>query len=344
MRLDLLGALVISALGLSASLSRAQDQKPSSAEPAAPVEPPQASPAEPVVEASAVPQVQVKVTLPRPVSDAWKKFSELSLWEDGLSEMSYYDASCVLHDKRRKFTRVHLLNRQSMDTTFWVKATEHTKTRIPVFQLIISEEVPTDNYPYRFLTSVFLEHPSLEPFKVAASTQEYGGPTYKYLLWTRNWDNDQAILPGDWAIDIASHSYWGLEGDRWVPKTADHDPYEGLFLYARAVVASGGESRQMHVLKTLRSNHAADPEPIDGILHTHGDIHKMKVPLGEFDARRVVLEWGGEPTWFEVETAEPYRLLAFRAGDVEAELRFVERGAYWDQNWKSGFYKPGEAP
>jgi hypothetical protein len=31
-------------------------------------------------------------------------------------------------------------------------------------------------------------------------------------------------------------------------------------------------------------------------------------------------------------------------GGESGELRFVERRAYWDRKWKSGFYEPGHAP
>ncbi len=278
----------------------------------------------------------------RPVSDAWKAFSELPIWEDGLSEMSYYDATCRLYDKTRRFTRVHLMNRQYMHPIHHVKAKKDDEAVLPAFKFVIAEEVPTENYNYRFLTTAFLERPSLRPMKVSASSQEWCGHTFKILDWERR----KEFPPKDWSLDIACYSYFGDEGDRWFPLTGRSfvDAYECLFLYARAVVASGGEERPMHLLNSLRSNHMPDPNPLDATLRVQGTSRNVTVPLGTVSATRVVLEWAGGPAWFDVETAPPHRLLAFRAGDVDAKLKFVERRAYWNRNEPSGFYKPGQAP
>ena len=159
-------------------------------------------------------------------------------------------------------------------------------------------------------------------------------------MWTR----DSQFEPTHWSLDVCSFSYFGGEGDRWWPSRANVDAYETVFVFARAVVASGGESRTMHLLRSMRSNHAANPNPIDATLRTSGADRSITVPLGRFKARRVVLDWTGPETWFDVESEAPFRLLAFRAGDVRAELRFVERRAYWDRRWPSGFHEPNEAP
>lgn len=278
----------------------------------------------------------------RPVSDAWKKFSQLPLWEDGLSEMSYYDATCILYDKPRHYTRVHLMNRQYMHPVHHVKADKDVEGALPIFKFVIAEEVPTENYNYRFLITAFMERPALRPIKVSASSQEWCGHTFKFLDWERR----KEFAPKDWSLDVACYSYFGDEGDRWYPLTgrAYVDAYECLFLFARAVVASGGEERPMSLLKSLRTNHMPDPNPLDATLKPVGEPRSVTVPLGRFEARRVVVDWEGDTTWFDVETAPPYRLLAFHAGDVEAKLRFVERRAYWDRSVPSGFYKQGQAP
>ncbi len=283
-----------------------------------------------------------QITNDRPVSDAWKRFSQLALWEDGLSEMCYYDATCMLYDKPRRYTRVHLMNRQEMDRVHYVKAIKGTQDPAAVFKLVIAEEIPTENYNYRFLITAFQERPSLRPLKVSVSSQEWCGHTFKYLTWERR----KQIRPEDWSLDISCYSYFGNEGDRWFPhpSRAYIDAYECLFLFARAVVASGGEARSMKLLRSLHSNHAPDPNPLDAMLKPEGEPRKIKVPAGAFSAQRVVLEWEGETTWFEVEAAAPYRILSFKADDVEGQLRFSERRAYWNRDKPSGFYKPGRAP
>jgi len=280
------------------------------------------------------------IDMPRPVTDNWKRFSELPLWEEGLSEMSYFDAACTLYKKSRHFTRVHLMNRQFMDERRWIKASPNTRFELPAFKMLIAEQVPTENYNYRFLTSVFLERPSLQPIKVSLSSQEWCGTTFKILQWTRF----QEIEPKNWSLDLCSYSYFPDEGDVWIPRPASVDAYESLYLFARAVVASGGQPRKMNLLKSMRSNRDPDPNPVKATLRTDGKPRKITVPFGSFQATRVVLDWSGPETWFDVESNPPYRLLAYQAGDVKARLKFVERRAYWDRSQKSAFYEQNHAP
>ncbi len=280
------------------------------------------------------------VDQPRFITDEWKRFSELALWEDGLSEMSYYDATCVIYDTKRSYTRVHLMNRQFMDERRWIKASDSTVYRVPAFKFVVSEEVPTENYNYRILMTTFLERPNLEPLKVSVSSQEWCGHTFKILQWSRF----QELEPKDWSLDLCSYSYFPDEGDVWWPLPSNTDAYESLPLFARAVVASGGQSRAMHLLRSQRSNRAPDPKPIDAVLKMEGGPRSIRVPLGKFEAQRVVVDWEGEPTWYDVETTAPFRVLEFREGDVNARLRLVERRAYWDRNCKSCFHEPNQAP
>ena len=84
----------------------------------------------------------------------------LPYWDDGLAEMSYYRATDVIYGKPRGYVRVHMINRQWMDPTTGVKAVEAPGS-IPVLKLNISEEVPTENYNYRYMTSIFLQRNNL---------------------------------------------------------------------------------------------------------------------------------------------------------------------------------------
>jgi hypothetical protein len=320
------------AVGTTSFIARGQE----SAKPA-----PDANPttSQPTSAPDAKPAFEVEI--PRKTSDAWKRFSELPVWDDGFSEMSYYDATCTIYDKKRKYTRVHLMNRQTMDPVRAVKTKADAPGATPAFKFIATEEIPTENYNYRFLTSAFFERPSLEPIKVTISSQEWCGTTFKWMHWSRLKD----FGPETWSLDLCWYSYFGEEGDQWRPfPRSNIDAYETLFVYARAVVAAGGEPRRMHIFKSMHSNHAPDPTPLDAILRPDGKPREITVPLGTFKAQRVVLDWKGDKTWFDVETSAPYRILAFRASNVDAKLRFVERRAYWNRKWKSGFYEQGKAP
>lgn len=259
-------------------------------------------------------------------------FSRLPLWDDGLSEMSYYDATESLYGIDREYTRVHLMNRQWMGGESGVKADPADIDAVPVFKFVIAEEIPTQNYNYRFLTTAFVRRDDLSPFKISCSSQEWCGHTFKQLRWSEK------------NLTVQSFSYFADEGDRTWELGADAVPYESLFILARAAVAGQTTPPERLVLAGLRSNHQVVPRPISARLEIERNPKRVTVPIGSFAARRVSLKWNGPRTWFDVEDAPPWRVLAFENGTARGQLRFVERRAYWDRKWSSGFHRSGDAP
>lgn len=259
-------------------------------------------------------------------------FSALEQWDDGLSEMCYYDAVEVLYGVERRYTRVHLMNRQWMGERSGVKAAPGDAEAVGVFKFVIAEEIPTDNYNYRFLSTAFLRRSDLKPFKFSVSSQEWCGHTFKTLRW------------GSDGLTMRSFSYFGDEGDRTWHVDGGCVPYESLLVLARAAVASGEGGEELSILPTLRSNHQVVPQTVAGRLVLEGAPGEVRVEAGTFDALRVTLSWPGAETWFDVEAEAPWRVLGFRNGTARGELRFVERRAYWDRQWGSGTYERGGAP
>lgn len=259
-----------------------------------------------------------------------KPLSALPIWEDGLSEICYYDATDVIYGKKRSYTRVHMLNRQWMDTATGVKSAPDKAGAAAVFKFNIAEEIPTDNYNYRYLTTVFLRRPDLSPFKVAASSQEWCGTTFKQLRW----HNDGLIY--------RSFSYFGDEGDAEWRLSADIVPLDGLFVIARDVAATG-KPRKLRLLASVRSNRAVEPNVLDATL-VAAKAMKRETAIGPRVLRRVELDWDGPKTFFAIEDEPPHRLVEFRHGDLRATLQHVERRAYWDTSWGSDFHKPNQAP
>ncbi len=256
--------------------------------------------------------------------------SALATWDDGLCEMSYYKASDVVYGKRRRYTRTVLVNRQWMDRESGVKTTDDAADALAVFKINIVEEIPTENYNYRYQTTAFLTRGKLAPFKMVVSSQEWCGTTFKHLRWY------------DDGLVVACFSYLPDEGDRtWHVKT-EATPYEALLLVARDVAATG-ESRSLDLLPSMRSNRFVEPEPTPARIEP-GEQRGVRVPAGTFIAQRVDVVWSGPATHFLVETTPPYRLLMYQMGAQRGELAFVERRSYWDSQAKSGFYKPGKAP
>jgi len=257
--------------------------------------------------------------------------SALTVWDDGLAEMSYYAAVDTIYGKKRKYTRVQLVNRQWMDAQTGVKTAPDDPKAVPVFKFNVAEEIPTESYNYRYLTTTFVRRPDLAPFKVAASSQEWCGTTFKHLRW----------MPD--GLHYKSFSYFGDEGDKEWQLPAEVVPADALYLIARDVVARG-EPQRLRVLASVRSTHEVDPRIFDARLVPAARGMKKSTAIGQLLVRRVEVDWDGPKAFFEVEEAPPHRLVRFRYDTIEGTIQFVERRAYWDRNWSSGFHEPNEAP
>jgi len=261
----------------------------------------------------------------------WQAFSDLAIWDDGLSEMSYYDARDTLYGQQRKYTRVQLMNRQWMSRSTGVKTAPDDPDGLAVVKFIIAEQIPTQNYNYRYLTTAFLTRPTLAPFKVALTSQEWCGTTFKHLRWS------------DGGLNVQSFSYFPKEGDRHWDLPVKSVPFESLFLLARAAAASG-QSRELLLLPSFRSNHAVEPNATAAQLIPAAQTQPVRVRAGRFRCRRVRVTGKNYDHWFDVESVPPYRLIAFSAGGVEGKLMSVERRPYWDRQSKSKVYTQNRAP
>lgn len=298
--------------------------------PATPLGPPSVRAAAPPVDTGSD-AVRASTSNPPPQpAGTDRSLSTLPIWDDGLAEMAYYRAIDRIYGELREYTRVVLLNRQWMDPVSVVKAEQITNEAVPVFKLNVVEQIPTANYNYRFQTTVFLTRPNLTPLKMAVSSQEWCGTTFKHLLWS------------DAGVTVKSFSYFPNEGDHTWKTETDAVPYEALLVMARDVAADG-RARTLDILAPMRSNHEVMPtvtaarlipRPATGVI----------VAAGRYKARRIDVEWDGPLTGFLVESDPPYRLLRYQAGPARGELLHVERRAYWDQDSNSAFYKQGQAP
>ncbi len=254
----------------------------------------------------------------------------LRIWDDGLAEMSYYRAIDTIYGKPRPYTRVVLVNRQWMHPQTGIKTDLITSDSVPVFKLNMVEEIPTENYNYRYQTTMFLERHHLKPFKMVASSQEWCGTTFKHLRWS------------DGELTVKNFSYIPNEGDTTSTINTDAVPYESLLLIARDVVASG-QSRTLNVLNPMRSRHGIEPQVTPATL-TIGDRSHVTTPIGTMCTVRVNVQWSGQPTSFVVESMPPYRLIRYRTGGNKGTLEQIERRAYWDRKWPSRFHKINQAP
>ena len=256
--------------------------------------------------------------------------SVLSAWNDGLCEIAYYRATDRLKDRERAYTRVHLFNYHWMVPRTGILADPLQEGALGVFELNIAEEIPTENFNRRYLTTVFLQRYDLALLKMVVSSQDWSGTTFKHLRHT-----------GD-GLALRSFSSFKGEGDRTWQVNEQVVPYEALLVIARDV-AGTGQPRELAVLPPMRAMPQVKPEIKPAVLKPH-PASDVTTAAGNYRARRVDLEWDGPLTSFVVEADPPYQLLRFRNGPARGELVHIERRAYWEPDSTSEFYKPNEAP
>jgi hypothetical protein len=257
----------------------------------------------------------------------------LAVWDNGLAEMAYYDARYTIYGEPRQYTRVQLVNREWFDPDSGVKVSPDTPGAVEVFKLNIAEEVPTENYNYRFLTTVFAERDTLAPRKLATSSQEWCGTTYKHARWR------------DDGLNVRSFSYFAGEAEETAALPASVMPFEATFLLVRQYVAAGAAPEEpVSLLPPLRSNHGIGARAAAPGEFTLGAAEELTTPAGSGAARPVTLSHRGQTYRYWVQASPPYLLLRYQGPGEGMELAAFERRAYWDQAWESDVYPVNEAP
>jgi len=256
----------------------------------------------------------------------------LPVWDDGLAEICYYDATRVIYGEPRRYTRVHLFNREWFDTAAGVK-TEHrdAPAAVAVFKLNIAEEIPTENYNYRFLTTLFIDRAAMKPYKLVSSSQEWCGATYKHLRWS----------PA--GLELRSFSYFEGEAEQAGTAPAEALPQEALFVLARQWTASGAAPRSLELLPAMRGSHGVEPQAQTAAVEDEG-VQRARSGAGSIDVRVFRVQRGDETQRFRVDTEAPFRVVSWEGPGETMSLRRVERRAYWDRSSRSREYRPGQAP
>lgn len=148
------------------------------------------------------------------------------LWDDGLAEVAIYDAERVVYDKTRQFEYVYVLVKESFNKAHKVKTDDYDRDDLyEVMKVNKFCRIPTQKYPYHYLTSVFYkrEFPGTV-HKLTNTSQEWCGNTAKSFLEEGNsyvfdymsyWDgqgNGQTqINKGPWFEDQLSYTLRTLQ-------------------------------------------------------------------------------------------------------------------------------------
>ncbi|MBC8082523.1 MAG: hypothetical protein H7Z21_04870 [Hymenobacter sp.] len=103
------------------------------------------------------------------------------LWEDGRAEVAVYAAERIIYDRVRRYDYVQLTVKEEFNQQYKVKTDDYQRPDLfPVMKVNQFCQIPTDQYPYQFLTSLFFrrENP-MGLYKLTTSSQEWCGTTFK---------------------------------------------------------------------------------------------------------------------------------------------------------------------
>ncbi len=263
---------------------------------------------------------------PRVASDDYfdERWAEAPLWDDGLAEVATYAAHRAQYGKTRSYDAVLIVVKEDFNRKLYVKADPpfEGKSLLPVLKLNQIHTYPTENYPYHFLTSVFVRRDRPQQLvKLTNGSQEWCGNTFKEV---------RARGP---KAELEFHSYLDGEGDGVQPleMLAGDLVEDQLPLSLRALRFREGLKFKKRLLPSLISNRLASPELQDAEIEVAG-TEAVSTPTGKIMSWKVMV-WvaSGESTYW-IEQAAPNALVRFVAWDGrDWLLKSRERRAYWKQ-------------
>lgn len=106
---------------------------------------------------------------------------QAGVWNDGRAELAFYDSERVVDDKPRLFKEQLITAKEDLREDTLVKADNpKAQKTIRVLKLNDVQKFDSDNYPYSFLTSVFVkDDPVSSVVKITIGSQEWNGNTFK---------------------------------------------------------------------------------------------------------------------------------------------------------------------
>lgn len=113
-----------------------------------------------------------------------QEWAKESTWDQGQAEVAKYQATRTIYGKPRNFEYVFVLVKETFNEEYKVKTDDYSRNDLfDVMKVNKFARIPTDNYPYHFMTSIFYkrDQPSMA-YKLTNSSQEWCGNTAKYFI------------------------------------------------------------------------------------------------------------------------------------------------------------------
>lgn len=251
------------------------------------------------------------------------EWAQNTTWDDGNAEVAVYDAERVIYNKVRRSEYIYIAVKEDFNREFNVKTNNYDRNDLfPVIKINQFARFQTDNYPYHFLTSLFLNREKpFQVFKMTTSSQEWCGNTFKEFLL-----NDNAYL-------FHYHSYFDKEGD--MEKQINEFPLlfeDQLFFTLRTLKFQDGLRFSAKVLETQVANKATFPYIFEANFTVIKDtITTDTVVVSCWRVDVVLDDKKQNQYWFD--TIYPNILLKYNAWDGrKLVLKTIKRYPYWKRN------------
>jgi hypothetical protein len=241
------------------------------------------------------------------------------LWEDGKAEVGLYEAERVIYGKPRHFEFSQLTVKEDFNREHQVKTEDYSRRDLfPVMKVNQFARVPTDQYPYHFLSSLFFrrENP-VQLYKMTVGSQEWCGNTFKSFIGEGNY------------YRFTYHSYWDGEGEGQKQLEQDLFFEDQLPYTLRSLRFREGLQWVAKVAENQQTNKARVPEVYQAQFRV--DAAEPPADKPAIAAWRVEVRLDEKKTnnyWFS--RTYPHPLLRLRTWDGrKLDLKSLERQAYW---------------
>lgn len=245
------------------------------------------------------------------------------LWNDGSAEYAIYEATREIYGKLRQFDYTIITVKETFNEEHWVKTDDYDREDLfEVMKVNMAATIPTENYPYHYLTSVFTDRQTpLLLMKLTNGSQEYCGNTFK------------TIVPEEDYLIYHYNSYFDGQGigNQQLPRTQVFLDQLGYSL--RALEFRPGLEFTLPVYPSIISNVVdVEQEPVRAVI-TVAEQEPVQVMEEAVPAWPVNVELGNglnRTYWFGAEYPNILLRMEDNAGN-SLLLKRIERNQYWER-------------
>lgn len=242
------------------------------------------------------------------------------LWDDGLAEVALYDAERVVYGKKRSFEFTMITVKEDFNREYNVKTDDYSRNDLfPVMKVNEFCRIPTDNYPYHYLTSLFMHRGKpWQLHKLTTSSQEWCGNTFKSV--TDKGDN----------YSLYYNSYFDGEGEGNRELSKDLLFEDQLPYSLRALQFRDGLTFNADIAETQQTNKAKEPTIYQATIQvnitTTGSVTDEEEKAWQVNVQLAPNKVNAY--WFS--KTYPNKLIRLQTWDGrKLELKKISRYAYW---------------